>query len=289
MNGITRNFITHTDRKAPSKDVARRFASYQFAVHIADGGFFSVDGRTYQQAGKSILALQDEPSMKKLIFGGVTRAASTPFVLKGSKWNNARRRQFCWEQVMLTRASFQEFIGHNIENDVTIEKFHGVVNSQGRLQSISSSFEGPDYKGRIEEILKVDDVPVIVVRRYRPLNRVDSLGCEKFELEDYLIPLQPEKIVSAICMVHDCVESGCQKGQTFASVVQERVDIRRMRNVWHHTDSKFFVFNRFRFGELEELWEFNDNEEDFTVVSILYIYHRTHCVKNALKIGVSSL
>ncbi|KAI9143952.1 hypothetical protein BKA69DRAFT_1036324 [Paraphysoderma sedebokerense] len=244
MNGIVRDLIQHTDRKVPSRDVARKFASQQFASHLFDGGYFSFDGVNFHSVGCGIQLLKQEPPLQKLIFGSVTRQNGVRFAPKCSDWESSSR---------------QGFLGRTMDDNVVIHKYKAVTNSKGKLQRVGSSVDCEEYFARIQEIYQIDNSVIVVVRKYTLVNEVDSLGCQKYELETNYKLLNPERIINGVSMVHDCSQGNCGLEMDIAEVQTERRVTTEAKRVWKHADDQYFVINRFRFGELEELWDFEDN------------------------------
>lgn len=69
FNAVFRECSIHSNRQAPSRDIAARFAAFDRVRHIASGGYWYDSGsKTWRTAGQHVLSLsQTDPFLVKML------------------------------------------------------------------------------------------------------------------------------------------------------------------------------------------------------------------------------
>lgn len=67
-NAVMRNVAMHTNRQAPSRDIAIKFSKYQSIRHLVSGGFWQDENGKWITAGKEVKYLLKDDTVKR-IFG----------------------------------------------------------------------------------------------------------------------------------------------------------------------------------------------------------------------------
>jgi hypothetical protein len=164
FNGILRDASVHTNRQAPSRDIAQVFAGHALVRHIVSGGFWKGPSGDWIQCGSGILGVFDKKMAKKLLGlatvrrlpGSVTRhslyivytaIAHVPFTNSRSVEKNLPQDL----RVYFTRPEMQtslERIGHSaresipghtgfVRNVCTLERTHDLQRNfvpRGRIR-----------------------------------------------------------------------------------------------------------------------------------------------------------
>jgi hypothetical protein len=68
FNAVIRAQSTHSNRQAPSRDIAASFSYMHATRHLVSGGWYTPDnGETWQQTGTSVLEVAQDTTFQKLM------------------------------------------------------------------------------------------------------------------------------------------------------------------------------------------------------------------------------
>ncbi|KAG8719357.1 hypothetical protein FRC08_003023 [Ceratobasidium sp. 394] len=247
FNSVFRECSVHSNRQAPSRDIAAKFADFDRTRHILSGGYwFNRDTDTWETAGAHVLALAQTNSFLIKLLGckdRVTPPAGTTVVRSKAPvtaWAQSELSAFeC--PPGLTRESL-------VQPAVTLQTQYGDKAAPGShvaFQIMNSEPGSPRMLGRIHAIWVPRDkeAPACVLLRMFNWGSDDStLGMPAVSLQDNLVMTTVQNILGVINLQHRCAFAACaDDGRVF--IRQERQDTSATQKVIRHTDDVNFVIN----------------------------------------------
>ncbi|KAG9093298.1 hypothetical protein FRC06_011576 [Ceratobasidium sp. 370] len=251
FNSVFRECSVHSNRQAPSRDIAAQFAAFDRTRHILGGGrWFDREANVWQSAGPHALALAETSPFLINILGGKIRSTQKP----GTTVVRSNAPTVTWACTDIS--SFEHLLGLapdlTMRPAVTLRTQCGDTASPGShvaFAQLDDNPESPRMLGRIHKIWVPQNsdtptsTPAYVLLHTFDWGLEDStLGMPAVVLQDELVVTTVQNILGVINIQHRCAFAGCTDTGRVA-IRQERQDTNVMRNAIQHQDDINFVVN----------------------------------------------
>ncbi|KAK7028584.1 hypothetical protein R3P38DRAFT_2776286 [Favolaschia claudopus] len=251
-NGVFRLNSIFSNRIAPSRDIAAKFASMDRVKHILSGGYW-LDSRSKRwiQAGKGVRkVLLADPIFQRHL-GWVRPAKIEPGVVKPMpsrvlpvEWHTTKAATF--------------YTGNNRPSDGSRWRYGQVLTAESGDKAtvgcwvFATGADGKTVIGRVSELL-VGERPLVTLEQFICSDRLHPQfdwpvlrrpnGAEIIAGRGQSHVVLEAKSIRFICSVqHDCRMGNC-KPNAVRPVVQEREETNRTMTLIQHSDDDHFVIN----------------------------------------------
>ncbi|KAG8701329.1 hypothetical protein FRC08_004137 [Ceratobasidium sp. 394] len=247
FNSVFRECSVHSNRQAPSRDIAAKFAEFDRTRHVLSGGhWFNHDTNTWETAGAHVLALAQTSPFLINILGckdPITPPAGTAVV-------RSKAPTTAWAQAELSAFECPPRLTPEllVRCAVTLQTQCGDKAAPGShvaFWMMDSKPDSPRMLGRIHAIWAPQDEEAPICVLLHPFNwgsDDSTLGMPAVSLRDDLVMTTVQDILGVINLQHRCDFAACtDKGQVV--IRQERRDTSATQKAIQHTDDVHFVVN----------------------------------------------
>lgn len=286
FNHFLRDASSFTNRQAPSRDLARRFANAHALRHIVSGGYWKVGDR-WQCAGQQITDLWQSEVIQKVL--GFTRRVT--------KWPVGRTWNCLVESPLSATTAFAQAIGQTAalgQPEDLVASFDRVAGLSGDMFGIKNWVYLEDGKiGRVFEILRREEQePFVLLHIFQVHQDVRVFGCPKLTATNEIVLRRVSGIKGPVNVQHNCGESECTYDQ--ARVRHEREVLwDRMEDeleVVHADDSSFllniYCINMPWIDHLLEVEEVGDVDSECDIILAAHVAGGGEMEMEDLDIGI---
>ncbi|ETW80535.1 hypothetical protein HETIRDRAFT_320848 [Heterobasidion irregulare TC 32-1] len=273
-NAVFRAASMHSNRMAPSRDIAGTFAGMDSVKHISTGGWWkdSLTGK-WVCAGASVMAYVNEHSEHCKLLGLRVPTGQSPghvvfLRAKATHQKMATPVVLKWEDSMAHSAGLQlstvlNDLSHESSHipDANLQFYSGktiVAENRDRINSgqfaiICRPSDGKLIFGKVLEILVVPSSPdtavmdplvYVVVQLFeigeRPHERLDM---PVLRLTSERIVMRPVQLVCGINLQHDCHHGQCTTDSYRSHFVERELSDTLTRNIISHSDELTYILN----------------------------------------------
>ncbi|KAF7376758.1 hypothetical protein MSAN_00093100 [Mycena sanguinolenta] len=255
FNGVFRLCSVYSNHLAPSRDIARKFASMDRVKHILSGGYWAdSQSKQWVQAGGAVLdVLQSDRGVQRHL-GWVSQTAAVPGKVEPKPLRKNPTVE--WER----SAAFKQWSAANGPSPQprSLWRLGRTLSAQsGDAVTVSNWVVAKDLQertvfGRISELLTADKTAFVTLEQFvcsQQLHRDFSWpilrrpnGPEIVEGVRSHLVLPSTSIQFIISVQHDCRMGGCQPAVA-GKERQEREETTRDKSLIKHTDDDHFVIN----------------------------------------------
>ncbi|KAJ7144229.1 hypothetical protein C8R44DRAFT_916194, partial [Mycena epipterygia] len=255
FNTVFRQCSVYSNHLAPSRDIARKFASMDRVKHVLSGGYWW-DSRlkTWVQAGEAVLAVlrTDRGVQRHLGWVSPTVSVSGKVEPKPLRKNPAVE----WQQ----SAAFEKWSTENgsAPQPQSLWRFGCSLSAQSgdsvtmKHWVVAKDLQGHTVFGRIHELLTTEKAAFVTLEHFicsEQLNRHFGWpvlrrpnGPEIVEGVQSFLVLPSTCIQFIISVEHDCRMGHCQPA-VVGKELQEREETSRNKSLIKHTDDDHFIIN----------------------------------------------
>ncbi|KAG8784047.1 hypothetical protein FRC12_019015 [Ceratobasidium sp. 428] len=243
FNSAFRECSIHSNRHAPSRDIAAKFAAFDRTRHVASGGcWLNRETGRWERAGAHVLALaQTNPFLLKIL-GGKDPAVKPP----GSTVVLSKSPVMLWESTALSLFACPPGLNQHspMRSAATFQTQCGDTASPGShvVFRVSNS---EVILGRVHEIWTPQSnsgPSCVILRKFSRVPDDVVLNMPAVQLQDESVLTTVANILGVINLQHRCAFVGCQ--DTGRVVVrQERQDTNITKKSIGHTDDTHFLIN----------------------------------------------
>ncbi|KAG9097101.1 hypothetical protein FRC06_007956 [Ceratobasidium sp. 370] len=247
FNSVFRECSIHSNRQAPSRDIAAKFAAFDRTRHVAPGGcWFNRETKTWQRAGPHVLALAQSSLFLRKILGSKDPAVKPPgSVVVPSKspittWANTKLLPFACpprlnqDSPMRLAATFKTQCGDTASSGSHIA-----------FRPIDSEPDSQLMLGRVHEIWATQSgsgPPCVLLYPFDWVPDDSTLNMPAVQLRGDLVFTTVSNVHGVINLQHRCASTGC-KDTGHVTVRQERQDTDVTQKAIKHTDDTNFLVN----------------------------------------------
>ncbi|KAG8762734.1 hypothetical protein FRC12_008883 [Ceratobasidium sp. 428] len=242
FNASFRAASVHSNRQAPSRDIAHTFAVFDVVKHVMLGGYW-LDAETNQRvrAGTGILQLCESSNFAQRLLG-IKKTSMTPgttFTKRDSvraTWEQLAPQQVHCPDIVSSASILQRASNVLAQNGDRVATACNVAYTYGGNANITL--------GRIHDILTRSEQPevFVILKPYRWMGEDDSVRMPVVSLGETFHVVTSDAIVCEINLQHRCAKAGCT--DTGAEVVrEERQDSGVTRPAILHNDDAEFIVN----------------------------------------------
>ncbi|KAG8695586.1 hypothetical protein FRC08_007683 [Ceratobasidium sp. 394] len=247
FNSVFRECSIHSNRQAPSRDIAANFAAFDRMRHVASGGcWFNRETKAWQRAGPHVLALTQSSSFLCKILGSKDPAVKPPgSVIVPAKspsttWANTELSSFACpaglnqESLMRLAAKFKTQCGDTASSE-----------SHVAFRPIDSEPDSQLMLGRIHKIWAAQSgggPACVLLYAFDWVPDDSTLNMPAVQLRGDLVFTTVSNILGVINLQHRCAFMGC-KDTGRITVRQERQDTDVTQKAIEHTDNTNFLVN----------------------------------------------
>ncbi|KAJ7192460.1 hypothetical protein GGX14DRAFT_305576, partial [Mycena pura] len=255
FNGVFRLCSVYSNHLAPSRDIARKFASMDRVRHLLSGGYWwDIHSQRWIRAGDAVLAVLQSDRVVQRHLGWVSPTVVAPGTVEPKplrknpaiEWKGSAAFNH-WTVSNGTPPLPESLwrIGRNLfaqsGDKIAIENWAAAKDLQGRT-----------IFGRIHELLTVEKTAFVTLEQFmcgehahrdfgwpilrRPTGQEIVGGVRSF------VVLPSTCIQFVISVQHDCLKGRCQPA-VVGKERQEREDTNRNKSLLKHTDDDHFIIN----------------------------------------------
>ncbi|KAJ7229581.1 hypothetical protein B0H12DRAFT_1029956 [Mycena haematopus] len=265
FNAVFRQCSIYSNHLAPSRDIARKFASMARVKHVLSGGYWwDSHVKQWVQAGEAVLAvLQTDRSIQRHL-GWVSPTVAVPGKVEPKPLRKNPAVE--WQQS-------EAFNKWSIENgsapqSQSLWRFGRCVSAQSgdtatiKNWVVAKDLRGHTVFGRIHELLAPEKAAFVTLERFVcsqqlhphfswPVLRRPN-GPEIIDGVQSFLVLPSTCIQFIISVQHDCRMGNCQPAVA-GKERQEREETNRNKNLIKHTDDDHFIINMGAFHNFTKL------------------------------------
>ncbi|KAI9602047.1 hypothetical protein KEM48_000993 [Puccinia striiformis f. sp. tritici PST-130] len=244
-NGVLRNASIHSNRLAPGRDIAIKFADYLSLRFLASGGrIYDKNTRTTSQASPAVLNLfQNNVSIQKSMGYDATLAESiTHFpherVVPLSK---AEKTLAETQLIPIPTALQREFPGRDFRHIACLQ-----LNKHERISRdyfvLVKSTTSEEYIGRVNSIWSVSTHIFVNVTKFQMADFRGYYGMTEFCKTTDTCSVESKDIVCTLNLQHNCHDGRCPIKMNKTTQIERQEASTRIRQVCH-TDQERFILN----------------------------------------------
>lgn len=255
FNAVFRQCSVYSNHLAPSRDIARKFASMDRVKHVLSGGYWW-DSRlkTWVQAGEAVLAVLRTDRGVQRHLGWVSPTVSVPGKVEPKPLR--KNPAIEWQQ----SAAFEKWSTENgsAPQPQSLWRFGRSLSAQSgdtvtmKHWVVAKDLQGHTVFGRIHELLTAEKAAFVTLEQFicsEQLNRHFGWpvlrrpnGPEIVEGVQSFLVLPSTCIQFIISVEHDCQMGNCQPA-VIGKELQEREETNRHKSLIKHTDDDHFIIN----------------------------------------------
>ncbi|KAG9121224.1 hypothetical protein FRC07_002910 [Ceratobasidium sp. 392] len=250
FNSVFRSVSVHSNRQAPSRDIANAFATFDRVKHIISGGYWfdSNSKRTFTQRLLGIKASNNTT--------GVQLACSNP--LSGTWLDLAPPGIVCPNSFLTGDTSFQRVGGATIPGGDRIAPGTNVIYHTGN--SVNSQL------GCVRDLIMHSSEATpqrlfVVLHTYAWVELDSTTHMPVVHLEDTFVAVAIVDIVCEVNLQHRCAKSGCTDSASQV-IRQERQDTGLNRPAIQHVDNSEYVVNTFSLHNCKQIHQLVNSRFD---------------------------
>ncbi|KAG9126935.1 hypothetical protein FRC07_001356 [Ceratobasidium sp. 392] len=247
FNSVFRAALVHSNRQAPSCDIANAFATFDRVKHIISGGYwFDTKSKRYVCAGKGIAELRASSAFTQRLLGikptnntmGVQSTCGNP--LSGT-WVDIAPPGVVCPVASLMPGSFRQFGGTTIPRGDRIVPGTDVIY---HTDSDANSQLARVYDLIMHNSEATPPLLFAILRMYVWVELDLVTRMPVVHLDDEFIAVEITAIVCEINLQHCCAKSGCTDS-ALQVIRQERQDTGMNRPAIQHLDNSDYIVNAF--------------------------------------------
>ncbi|GAA5992653.1 hypothetical protein JCM5350_005612 [Sporobolomyces pararoseus] len=261
-NGRLKTDSKHSNRSAPSKDIATREITQEFFSHVLDGGLYKNENGVYQPAGAEIRRFAASSVLFRQVYqlGDTLKPYTSGPVLSlpeskdGIKLSTFEFSRFSLDGIGVNESQFKKLssthdvftagdfalvsLDRNEFSDYGFDSRNMAIEKETNVVKILSFFSST--KGQLEVLSK----PFAVVQLLTDREELALYyNMKSFELEEEfgIVPLT--SLVCRVSVAHDCIHGECEINETGKTIRIERQDTQFAQPALECSDSTHYVLN----------------------------------------------
>ncbi|KAG8775794.1 hypothetical protein FRC12_001272 [Ceratobasidium sp. 428] len=241
FNASFRAASIHSNRQAPSRDIAHTFAVFDVVKHIMLGGYW-LDSETNQRvrAGAGVIELCESSNFTRRLLG-IKKLNTTP----GAIFTKRNSDRGPWEQLVLeVQCPNTISPGSIVQHASNILAQNGDRVTSGCNVAYTHEGDANIVLGQICSILTQSEqsVAFVVLKSYQWMGEDVSVHMPAVSLTENSHVVTSSAIICKVNLQHRCAEAGCTDAGVEA-IRQERQDSGSTRPAIVHNDNTRFIVN----------------------------------------------
>ncbi|KAI9097112.1 hypothetical protein DFS34DRAFT_594311 [Phlyctochytrium arcticum] len=232
-NTLMRDAVIHTNRAAPGRDAAERFARLQTLRHVVSGGYWKNDQGGYQRAGKSVRALMKDDYIRGILGLKNDEISGAERVLKVSEQDGDKDIAYSTTHLQcpptLSICTRWRWVKITCDKRFGPGEFAGLT--AGRL-------------GQLVEILSNPSGSIFLLVSIFERSGERFHGCPVIQRTSRHELISSSDLEGAMNVQHHCSFAGCGS-RNHSRIVQERQITEQEHKKWVHAKDKSFIINLF--------------------------------------------